>query len=59
MPDLVGLPLHEDAHGLPVAALVEQAQLHPFCVFGKQREIYNFTIPAGPERIGLHGPDSS
>jgi hypothetical protein len=57
MPDLVGLPLHEDAHSHSVAALVEQAQIHPFCVFGKQREIYTFTIPAGTERIGLPRPD--
>ena len=57
MPDLVGLPLHGYTGGLATTALVDQTQLHPSRVFGKQREIYTFTIPAGTERTGLPWPD--
>jgi hypothetical protein len=57
MPDLVGLLANRNAPNLAAAGFIKQAQLDLLGVFGEKCEVYSFSVPAGPQGIGLTRPD--
>jgi len=56
VPDLVGLPAHVDAFGLPASPEVKEAEFDFFRMLRKDREIHLFTVPGGAEGIRFPRP---